>query len=154
MGELAPLNSRIEKETNNVISYLPEEICLVSSRGHKRTFVAAREQGMIRADTAIRREIEERIIITMILTLSTRPALVRLVACAFNWGDVDLDDAVEKFARGALDCSSNSPAVSLPGILRTEFCFLLSGVYSRADFHSQFLSGVGDGDRHCSCSVC
>lgn len=90
----------------------------------------------------------------MFFMFSTRLAFVRLIACGFGRANVDIDETIEKFARSALYCSANSATVALPRVSRTEFALLLSGAYSRADFHSQFFGGVGDGDGHCSCSVC
>ena len=112
------------------------------SRGHEWTLVLSGRLVTIRANTTVRRQVEEGIIITMIIALSTWPTLVRPVAGIFNGGsgpNVDLDDAVEEFTRCALNCSTNSLVVALPRILRTEFSLPLGGANSRSDFHSQLL---------------
>ena len=57
---------------------------------------------MVCANTAVRRHAEERIIVTMVVTLPAGPAFVRLIAGVFSWWlgtDVDLDEAIEKLAR-------------------------------------------------------
>ena len=57
---------------------------------------------MIRADTTVRRKVEEGILVIVIVALPTRPALVRLVAGIFSGRprpDVDFDDAIKKFTR-------------------------------------------------------
>lgn len=136
--EKAPLNScnqkRKEKRIKLYDTY-PEEALSVSSRGHKWTLVTPRERSGIRANTAIRREVEEGVVI-VILTFLAWPAFICIIACALGRTNVNIDDAIKEFARGILDCPVNSPTVTLPGIPRSEFALLLSGAYSRAYFHS------------------
>jgi hypothetical protein len=93
---------------NNAVSCLSKGTRSVSSRGHKRAFVAAREQSRIRADTAIRRgKGKERIIVVAIWALSARPALVCLTASVFDRGGIGMDGAIQKVTRGALEYSAN-----------------------------------------------
>jgi len=80
-------------------------MCSESSRGHKWALVSPRDRVDVRADTAVRSQVEEGILVVVIIiivTLPTRPALVRLVAGIFDGRprpDVDLDDAIEEFTR-------------------------------------------------------
>lgn len=126
-------------------------------RGHEWALVLSRRLITIRANTTVRRQVEEGIIITMIIALSTWPTLVRPVAGTFNGRsgpNVDLDDAIEEFTRCVLNCSTDPLAVALPRVPRTEFSLPLGGANSRSDFHSQFLRRVRHRDGHCPCSVC
>lgn len=135
---------------------MPEGTRSESSRGHEWTLVPSRELITIRANTTVRCQVEEGIVVTMIIALPTWPALVRLIAGTLNGGsgpDVDLDNAIEKFTGCTLDCPTNSLAVALPRVSGTESSLLLDRAYSRSDFHPQLLRRVRHGDGHCPCSV-
>ena len=113
-------------------SYLPKGMRSESSRGHERTLVPSRELVAIRVNTTVRRQVEERIIVTvtMIIALPTWPALVRFVGGVFHSGsgpNVDFDDAIEEFTGCALDCPMNSLTVALSQVPGTESSLLLGG---------------------------
>jgi hypothetical protein len=126
------------------------------SRGHEWTLVPSRELVAIRANTTVRRQVEGRIIVVVAIALLARPALVCLVAGMFGGGpgpNIDLNDAIEEFARCALDCSLNSLTVALPRVPGAESSLFLGGAYSGSDFHSQLLRRVRHGDGHRPCLV-
>ena len=57
---------------------------------------------MICANPTVRRQVEEGIIVSTIVMLSTGSASIRLVAGTFDRGsrpDVDLDDTIEELSR-------------------------------------------------------
>lgn len=65
-------------------THLPEGMRSESSGGHKRTLIAPREWIGVRANTTVRWQVEEGIVVTTIVVLPTGPTLVRLVAGVFS----------------------------------------------------------------------
>jgi len=63
----------------------PRGMHLEPPRGHKWTFTASRGRVVICADATVRRQVEDRILVTTVVALPTGPALVHLVAGTFNW---------------------------------------------------------------------